>query len=314
MYWRAAAIDSMRSSCWIVVVMGCSGEGVDRRSFDYPRPIALAIPCRIGGVQPVPALFIQPHYDDVALSCGGTVAAFAKAGADPVTITVFASEIVDEMVGEFAAWKHSRWKMDDPDEVQRVRREEDSRAAAILGSRLRWLGMPDAIYRGDRYEVDDELYGRLHHEEQALANFLAHELTGLPEWRAGNRVFVPLAIGSHVDHQLVYEAGRCLAGQGVEVFAYEDLPYGIHSPGAAADRIAATRRHVGPLVEVPIADTEETKLDAVACYGSQLPVLFRFTGDWRQAMREHARRGSPGGAAVERVWRILPPTAFGKSC
>jgi hypothetical protein len=115
------------------------------------------------------ALFIQPHYDDVPLSCGGTVALLARNRHEPHMVTVFASELLPQMVGEFAAWKHERWKLTDPDRVLEARRAE--------------------------------------------------EIRHLPEWREGNRVFVPLGIGSHVDHQLVFEAGRCLAAQGAEVYA-----------------------------------------------------------------------------------------------
>src|SRR3712207_8992516 len=103
-----------------------------------------------------PALFIQPHYDDVPLSCGGTLALMAEQGGKPHMITVFASELVDEMVGEFAAWKHSRWKVSDAEQVLAVRRAEDGEAARVLGCGVRWLGLPDAIYRGDRYNSDSE--------------------------------------------------------------------------------------------------------------------------------------------------------------
>ena len=48
-----------------------------------------------------PAIFVQPHYDDVPLSCGGTVALAAVQGQRPAIVTVFASELLDEMVREF---------------------------------------------------------------------------------------------------------------------------------------------------------------------------------------------------------------------
>src|SRR5688500_18662938 len=105
-----------------------------------------------------PAIFVQPHYDDVPLSCGGTVARLAERGDCPSIVTVFASELVDAMVGEFAAWKHSRWKLTDPDAVVEARRAEDAAAARTLGCTVRWLGWPDAIYRGDRYRSDAELF------------------------------------------------------------------------------------------------------------------------------------------------------------
>ena len=103
-----------------------------------------------------PALFIQPHM-----------------------VTVFASELLPQMVGEFAAWKHERWKLTDPDRVLEARRAKDAAAARALGCDVRWLGLPDAIYR-DRYTSDHELFGPLPTEEQEPASHLAEEIRHLP--------------------------------------------------------------------------------------------------------------------------------------
>jgi LmbE family N-acetylglucosaminyl deacetylase len=179
-------------------------------------------------------------------------------------VTVFASELLPQMVGEFAAWKHERWKLTDPDQVLEARRAEDAAAARTLGCTVRWLGLPDAIYR-DRYSSDHELFGPLPAEERELALHLAEEVRHLPEWHEGNRVFVPLGIGSHVDHQLVFEAGRFLATQGVEVYAYEDCPNAIHTPKGRCTRLAALDGKVGEPVLVPIGETLEQRLKAIAC-------------------------------------------------
>lgn len=261
---------------------------------------------------PGAALFLQPHYDDVALSCGATVARYARAGCAPALVTVFASEVVHAMVGDFAAWKHARWQLHDVDAVVDTRRREDAAAAQVLGATLRWLGLPDAIYRVGRYRSDAELYGPLREEEKALASHLAQELKHLPEWREGNQVFVPLGVGSHVDHQLVFEAGRCLAAFGVQVWAYEDLPYGIHSPEALDARLAQVGAAVGPAIHLPAEETLLAKLEAVACYASQLPVIFRFTSDYREALRVHAQ-STGGGVPAERFWPVAAPAALSSS-
>jgi LmbE family N-acetylglucosaminyl deacetylase len=254
-----------------------------------------------------PALFIQPHYDDVPLSCGGTVALLAAAGHQPHMVTVFASELLPQMVGEFAAWKHERWKLTDPDQVLEARRAEDAAAAQALGCDVRWLGLPDAIYR-DRYTSDHELFGPLPGEEQELASHLAEEIRLLPEWRENNHVFVPLGIGSHVDHQLVFEAGRCLAAQGVEVYAYEDCPYAIHTPEGRRTRLAALDGKVGDPVLVPIAKMLEQRLEAIACYASQVPVIFRFTQDFRGAVTGFAQKVGGELGPAERFWPVLGDT------
>jgi LmbE family N-acetylglucosaminyl deacetylase len=252
---------------------------------------------------PAPSLFVQPHYDDVPLSCGGTVALLAGQGGASI-VTVFAGGLVDEMVGPFAAWKHQRWKLTDIDEVQSVRRAEDAAAAAVLGVPVRWLGLPDAIYRGERYSSDDALFGPLRAEERELAEHLAEELRHLPEWRRGTRVFVPLGIGSHVDHQLVFEAGRHLAAAGVAVYAYEDCPYAIHTPAGLDARLAQVEGCLGSPVAVDIEATLQRRIAAIACYSSQVPVIFRFTDDVAGAVTAFARGRGVAGEAAERFWPV----------
>ncbi|HEX7888327.1 MAG TPA: PIG-L family deacetylase [Ramlibacter sp.] len=254
-------------------------------------------------MRPAPALFIQPHYDDVALSCGGTAARFASLGLQPRIVTVFASEVLDAMVGPFAEWKHERWGLEDAEAVAAARREEDACASAVLGCDVRWLGLPDAIYRGDRYASDADLYGGLHAEELAFAEHLCEELMHLPEWRPGNQVFVPLAVGAHVDHQIAFETGRVLARRGVEVWAYEDLPYAIHTPQGVARRLEQVGDAVEPAIAAPVAESMDTKLESVACYASQLPVIFRFRPDFRAALADHASAVGAGEPA-ERMWRV----------
>lgn len=253
-----------------------------------------------------PALFIQPHYDDVPLSCGGTVALLAEQGHEPRLLTVFAGELVDEMVGPFAAWKHERWKVSDVEHVLAVRRAEDAAAAQVLGAPVRWLGLPDAIYRGDRYRSDPELFGALKGEELELAAHLADEIRHLPEWRDGMKVFVPLGVGSHVDHQLVFEAGRHLAAQGAEVYAYEDCPYAIHTPAGVDARLALVGHAVGDPLFVPIGGTLERRIDSIACYASQVPVIFRFTADFRGTVTDFAGRIGGARGPAERFWPVRP--------
>ncbi|MBB3021563.1 LmbE family N-acetylglucosaminyl deacetylase [Microvirga lupini] len=221
-------------------------------------------------------------------------------------VTVFAGELVDEMIGEFAAWKHARWKVKDAEQVLAVRRAEDAEAARALGSSVRWLGLPDAIYRGERYQSDPELFGALKPEERELAAHLAEEIRQLPEWRQGTQVYVPLGIGSHVDHQLVFETGRHLAAAGVKVYAYEDCPYAIHTPAGVEARLTILGDAVGEPVIVPIAKTLQKRLDSIACYRSQVPVIFRFTSDFRKTVTDFALETGSNLGPAERFWPVHP--------
>lgn len=87
------------------------------------------------------------------------------------------------------------------------------------------------------------------------------------------RIFVPLGAGDHVDHQLAFELGRCFARNGVEVWAYEDCPYIIHTPERHARRLKQVGNAVCQPDEVPVGDLLDSRIAAIACYKSQLPVI-----------------------------------------
>jgi LmbE family N-acetylglucosaminyl deacetylase len=169
-----------------------------------PRTSSVGELCQL---PPGRALFLSSHYDDVALSCGGTVALLADRGPRPTLVTVFGGEVTDEVLNKFARWKHSRWGLTDMDAVRDQRQSEDLGAATVLGVRTRWLGIPDAIYRGERHVSDDDLYGPVQPAEVPLAGLIAAEIRAFPEWADTSIVFVPLGAGSHVDHQLVFLPG-----------------------------------------------------------------------------------------------------------
>lgn len=249
---------------------------------------------------PGPALFLSPHFDDVVLSCGGTVAKMVDAGRQALMITLFGGQITDDMLSEFALWKHSRWGGRSIDQILGLRQQEDADAARALGCDTLWLGFPDAIYRGERYASDPMLFGRPQELETRLVDFMVEEVCSLPAWEDGMHVFVPLGIGNHVDHQLTFAAGRALAAQGAQVYAYEDCPYSIHTPQGLDRRLESVGEHLGSPVLIETGDGVDRRIQAIAAYRTQVPVIFRFTDDMPGAVRDFVAR--TGG---ERFWPVL---------
>ena len=272
-------------------------------SGDAPR--AEAPPAGVGQEGLAAHLFLAPHYDDVALSCGGTVAALADAGERPLIVTVFGGEPTTTDLTAFARWQHERWGTGAGDTIA-TRLAEDRAAAASLGCETRTLPFLDAIYRGEGYLSDAALFGPILAADASLAGQIAATIAALPEVTpsALPTVYVPLAIGDHVDHQLVYRAGQLLAARGWRAFAYEDFPYAVLGD-AAARRRATVKGEVGPPELRSIAATLSRRIAAIAAYRSQLPVIFRFTDDWRAAVAESARAPGGGGGAVEHFWPLL---------
>lgn len=243
-------------------------------------------------------LYVAPHPDDVALSCGGAVATEARGRAVTI-VTVFAGQPAAES-GAFARMQHERWGLG-PDEVAGRRRDEDRCAAAALGPSVEpvWLDELDAIYRDQRYDSDEMLFGKILDEDMPTIDRVAQALAALDP----DELVVPLAVGQHVDHQIVLRAARRLAARGTRVWAYADLPY-------ALDRRALTPRLAsGVAREVRLVqlddDAFERKCRAIDCYASQLPVIFRDWGDHRAALDEY-HRWVGGGERAEAQWRVTP--------
>jgi hypothetical protein len=168
-----------------------------------------------------------------------------------------------------------------------------------------WLAIPDAIYRGDRQISDHELYGSVQPTERPLASLIADEIQALPGWADTSAVFVPLAAGGNPDHQVVFLAGRHIAKK-VEVLAYEDCPYVIHTPQALELRLTELADCLGPPCYVPIATTFDRRLAAIQVYATQVPVVFRFTRDVRGEVWDFCCRLAPELGPVERFWPVLP--------
>ena len=255
------------------------------------------------------AIFLAPHYDDVALSCGGTVAASADAGGPPpLVVTVFGGEPEGSDLTGFARWQHERWGTAEADTLA-TRRAEDAAAAALLGCDTRSLPYRDAIYRGDYYLSDLALFGTPHPDDVPLAARIAADVLALPEVAGAAippTVYVPLAIGDHVDHQLVLAAGWIVAGAAgrlARVLAYEDFPYALLGD-ALARWLATVAGEVGAAEFVPIARTLARRIGAIEAYRSQLPVIFRHFADWRAALEGYARSLGGGDEPAERFWPL----------
>ena len=171
-------------------------------------------------------LFLSPHPDDAVLSCGGLIHQLTQKG-EPVTIlTVMAGDPPDPLPDTpLVRELHQRWKIGENPVA--VRRQEDEAAARVLGARVEFLSIPDCIYRTaggvGLYPVgDDDLFGDIHPDDPARALLLQ---TPMPHSSDAGRIYVPLGVGNHVDHQLVVAwALEKLGGALDTVFFYEDYP------------------------------------------------------------------------------------------
>lgn len=231
------------------------------------------------------ALFISPHLDDVAFSCGGTFAMLAASGWTTTLCTIF-TRSVPLPTGFALACQLDKGIAPDIDYLG-LRRAEDERAARALGATyVRHLDLPEAPHRG--YESAGALFGA-YAPQDTIAADLDARISALSI--ACDLVFAPQALGSHVDHRRVRDAVlKSVRTQNVEdrVLWYRDAPYVLRAPDELPEPelVASAPLKFGFSLD---AAALEAKLAACAAYATQLGFQFNGEGAMRAALRSFAR-------------------------
>lgn len=235
-------------------------------------------------------IFLSPHLDDVALSCGGLVWDLTQQGHTLEIWSLMAGLPPDDEESPFAQEIHARWGVSGSEAIL-ARREEDQASCAVLGSVARHFDWPDVIYRREALtglpivNSDEELFSRS--PEPAVVGGIAELLTqSLP---AGAQVVLPMGLGGHVDHQAVVLAGERV----VQVtHAYADYPYILNKfdhPLLTSGNWQKVPHHLG---EAALKAWQA----AVLRHKSQLSTFWRNADETRLALRNYLAGG--GG----RLW------------
>jgi len=253
-------------------------------------------------------VYLSPHLDDAVLSCGGLIHRQARAGQLPLVITLFCGQpAADAQLSAFAQLQHTRWGA--PTDVTALRWSEDRAALAVLHADYLRLNYLDCIYRGrshsDRpdwyYASEQALFGAVHPAEQDLPVELAAVLSEFIPPGKDVTLYAPLTVGNHVDHQLTLAAALILKAQGWCLKFYEDYPY-VEAEGALSAALVARGADRWQPVVTPLDENNlAAKIEAIACYASQLGVLFGGAGAMAARVRGYVAR--VGG---ERLWESTP--------
>ncbi len=239
-------------------------------------------------------LYLAPHLDDVALSCGGQIAQRTQRGDRVLIVTVTAGDPPTENLPPFAQAHHQSWHLN-AETVVAERRAEDARSAQILGADYCHLNLLDAIYRRSStdgqalYNDDSQLFSEVAPAEAVLIEQLTEQLVRLP---SADLIISPLAVGGHVDHRLVRQS----AEQAFPTLAYyEDYPY-VQWGGLGDVVVGNWESTLIPLS----ADELATKIEAITAYQSQIDHLFESLEDMRQCIIAYTEQ--IGG---ERLWQKI---------
>jgi LmbE family N-acetylglucosaminyl deacetylase len=241
------------------------------------------------------AIYLSPHLDDAALSCGGQIYERTRRGEKVLIVTIAAGDVPAAPLSDLAKLHHERWQLV-ADTVQR-RREEDMVACQILGADYRHWSLPDCIYRRHPqtdeplYTTLDAIFGPVHAAESVLVEQLARQMAGLPP---AAEVYGPLGVGGHVDHQLTRQAAEICYGRSLTY--YEDYPY-VAMAGTLARVISPDDRR-WQSTTVPLSEAAlQAKYRSIAAFASQLSSFFRDQADLEAQVGGYAAQ--VGG---ERLW------------
>jgi len=254
-------------------------------------------------------LYLSPHLDDAALSCGGSIHQQARAGLAVAVLTVFAGSPRTVFRSPFAQGLEARWGAEG--DAIAMRRQEDVEAMSILGAEPIHWPYEDAIYRlhtgtGKMLYTDrDAIFGEVSPHDPVKLRALASEIGRLWRRLKRPRLYAMLSAGHHVDHQVVQAAVfHMMERENPEVVWYEDYPY---AEDQEAVRQAVAQSPLAGLMPESIFLSEEdltAKVDAIACYRSQTGIFWQDEADMRLRAREHALRIGEGHLA-EHYWRAL---------
>lgn len=247
------------------------------------------------------ALYLSPHLDDAALSCGGQIFRQTQRGDRVLVVTVAAGEPTTEIRSIFAQFQHHNWGLSAAEAVSR-RRAEDQAACRLLGADVVHWTLPDAIYRLDPqseaplYTSNDDIFGPLDPSEGPLITAVADFFFSLPRAR---RVVAPLTVGNHVDHQLTRSAAERVWG--ASLLYYEDYPYVQRDPRALEQLLQPRDQWCSYLVTLSQAALA-ARLKAIRAYVSQMRSLFNTVEQMEVDVRQQVAR--TGG---ERLWQRRIP-------
>ena len=227
-------------------------------------------------------IYLSPHFDDVAFSCGGLVWEQTRLGENVSIWTICAGEPPPEPVSRYAESLHERWETG-PDAVA-VRRVEDVHSNRLMGVSSLNFSIPDAIYRrslldgAPLYTADAELFTELRSEEDYLVEILRDELEqALPQ---ECELVCPLALGGHVDHRLVRSAAEQLARR---LWYYADYPYTIEPDEDIHEDDQGIQPKVFSVSEAGL----EVWQQAVAAHSSQISTFWSSTNEMQEAIRTY---------------------------
>ena len=225
-------------------------------------------------------IYLSPHFDDAALSCGGLIWEQSRQGIAAEIWTLCAGDAPAGPLSPLAVACHAEWGIPSVEEMLTLRRREDREAANLLGARLVHFDIPDCIYR--HAPTGKPLYSQaVFSAPNSLDGELAQKMTTLLRSRLlpDDTLVCPLCLGQHVDHVLVRQAAERLQQPR---FYYADIPYLFRRPEMLEPVTAGMKETLNPVS----ADGLVAWQESVSAYKTQIGVLFETEAKMLEAFQK----------------------------
>ncbi|HWI87536.1 MAG TPA: PIG-L family deacetylase, partial [Sphingomonas sp.] len=161
-------------------------------------------------------IYVSPHSDDVALSCGGQIILGAARGNDVLVLNIFRSDAEDAHSAPDGATNVLF------DSINSDRTREDKAAWDSIGIEAQYANLPEALLR--RKFPFSILPGR---RDDGIANEIIEVLLSYIKLYPDALLYFPAGFGNHVDHLACTKAAFRLLDDNIveKIMLYEDTPY-----------------------------------------------------------------------------------------
>jgi LmbE family N-acetylglucosaminyl deacetylase len=289
-------IDGKRTVAEIVALCPLADQALGRI---LDMGVAVLLPPPVTPVPGAPRLLVvEPHMDDAALSVGGSL--LNRSGSCHATVLSVVK------YSNYTSYIRLRRDYLDEPTITSLRLQESGLATRLLGADFRsldWVDGPNRFLPSVHWSssklpeisrgVEAFIHGPVYPEH---VHRLSVELADTIADIGPDELWIPLALGDHIDHRLVHEASLNLLGwlrtalPNLKVCFYEDIPYA--TPANVQERLRALQARGLQLTrETEAVDNVfDQKLLALGVYASQFK---RSAMDRRvRAAAEHAAAGS----------------------
>lgn len=250
-------------------------------------------------------IYISPHLDDVALSCSGTICRQQVQGLNILVVTIFAGE-PQPPFSPFVQSVHRSWHAKE-ERPYLIRKEEERKAMALLGADYAWLDWFEILYRDPELVDANDFFWEpgssvVPPGDAALFTTLCAWFLDASLVYPEAQFVVPLGLGMHRDHQLVFQAAlKTLAGD--RVLFFEDFPYATYY--SKDELIEYVRPYNMSFIEVDISECLEQRIAASEVYQSQIPTLFHMASSFPELIRAYTLEAGKQQRPIERYRKIL---------